>query len=156
MKKVFIHIFLLLFVCHLNAQNPGFSREAAMDYITVYYDVFYTGYDFDGDFVTLTTNYKATFSHTVFTLTFDSLDENNKMQPQIITFDLKNVTSMGPSVTAIVEIVDVEIIRVPISQNIAFNTPEEKYYITVFFDGNLDLVDSEIYAAFSQLIVDAK
>ncbi len=141
-----MHLPMLLFEYNLNAQNPCFTRETAIEYITDYYYGFITGYDFDGNFITLSTNYNATFSGSVFTLTFDSLDKNKNMQPQKITYDLKNVKSMTPSVIEIVEIYQVEILIAPLSKKIASHTP----------DGFVDMADSEFYAAFSHLISEGK
>ena len=69
--KYILAFTLLIIVYQSNAQN---ERAKAIAYIQDYYEQFETGYDFDGKSITLSKNYKATFSDSVFTLTFDQLE----------------------------------------------------------------------------------
>lgn len=92
MKETFIISLLLLSQC-LVAQKID-TVDDSIKYIQNYYSDFSTGYDFDGKYVAISDNYKASFTGPIFTLTFDTYDDQNNIQNQIITINLKDIISL--------------------------------------------------------------
>jgi hypothetical protein len=121
-------------------------------YIQDYYSTFRTGYDFDGKFIAISENYKATFSDSHFILTFDTFDENKKIQKKTISINLKKVIGIEPNGTDVVEIHDSETAIVPISGKLAFITKKKSYDINVYYEVDEDVEQTRIYKAFNDLI----
>ena len=152
MKKIFLNSVLLLFFFNSNAQDSNFTKKEAIEYITNYYSHFQTGYDFDGKYKVVSNNYKATFSGSNFSLTFDTFDENKNTQNQTITFNLKDVVSMAPNGGDTVEILGTETIMLPICYKLAFKTKDESHNINIYNEVDEDVTETEIYRAFETLI----
>ncbi len=150
MKAAFIITLLLLAQC-LVAQKIDTVDDSA-EYIQDYYSSFSTGYDFDGKYIALSENYKATFSGARFTLTFDTFDENRDIQKQTITINLKEVISIEPNGTDVVEIYDFETLVVPISGKLAFITADESYDVNIYYEVDADVEQCKIFKAFKKLI----
>src|SRR5690606_19705704 len=91
-------VFFTSCVLTLQAQN---EENNPIKYIVDYYSDFSTGYDFNGRYVTLTDNYKATITDSIFKLRFNSIDEHGKIQQQTITFNLNNVVSIEKGVNVV-------------------------------------------------------
>jgi hypothetical protein len=98
-------VFFLLQSAISNAQTIH-SKEGAVEYIQTYYSNFQTGYDFGSKYITITDNYKVRLNESLFTLIFDTFDENKISQNQTITINLNEVISIEPSGTDVVEIFD--------------------------------------------------
>lgn len=143
-------LLLLLFLCAFisNAQD---SKHNSINYIKDYYSNFETGYDFDGKYIPISGNYKAVFSDSIFSLTFDSFDKQNKIEKQNITINLKDVISIEPNGTDVVEIFGNDPLIVPICGKLAFITNNESYYININYEVDEDVERTEIYKAFKEL-----
>jgi hypothetical protein len=150
MKASFIITLLFASQCLVAQKIDTFND--AMKFIQDYYSDFSTGYDFNGKYVALSNNYKATFSDSIFTLTFDVIDENKNIQNQTVTINLKDVISMAPNGTDIVEIFGNDPLIVPICGKLAFITNNESYYININYEVDEDVEQTEIYKAFVELI----
>lgn len=142
-------IFLQTAISH--AQTT-FSNEDAIEVIKDYYSEFNTGYDFDGNYKILTNNYKATFSGSIFTLTFDTFDENENPQNQTKTINLKEVVSIEPYGTDVVEIKDNDPFIIPINGKLAFFTEKEIIEIPIYYEVDDDVTTSQIYKAFETIL----
>ncbi|MFT4849914.1 MAG: hypothetical protein ACI83B_002462 [Sediminicola sp.] len=148
MKSPILLLYLSLCTFTLSAQ---YIRSGAVEYAEDYYSSFTTGYDVDGKYITISDNYKATFSDSIFTLSFDTFDENRGVQKQIITINLKEVISIAPNGTAVAEILDNDPSIVPIYGKLAFTTTNESYDINIYFEVDEDVTTSQIYKAFEEL-----
>lgn len=149
MKATFIITLLLISQC-LQAQKIG-AVDDSKKYIQDYYSGFTTGYDYDGNYVTLSDNYKVSFSDAIFTLTFDTYNKNN-IQKQTITINLKDVISLEPSGSDSVEIYGNDPYIVPICGKLAFATNKEVYEINSYYEVDADVEQSQIFKAFAGLI----
>jgi hypothetical protein len=149
MKNRTLSLFFLLCVFITQAQD---KKHSAIDYIKEYYSGFKTGYDFDGEYKVISDNYKASFANSIFTLTFDTFDENIVIQKQTISIDLKEVIKMSPNGVAIVEIKDDVAYAIPICGKLAFTTPNESYEINIYYEVDNDVEQTEIYKAFEELM----
>jgi len=150
MKANFIIIFLVISQS-LVAQKID-TVDDSVKYIQDYYSSFSTGYDFDGKYIVISENYKATFSDAIFTLTFDTFDEYKDIQKQTITIDLKDVVSIEPNGTDVVEIFDNEPLLIPISGKLAFKTANESYEINIYYEVDEDVERTQIFKAFEKLL----
>ena len=128
------------------------NSDDDIEYIKSYYSDFKTGYDFDSEYVAISENYKATFADTIFTLTFDTFDENKEIQKQTITINPKGVFSIEPNGTDVVEIFGNDPLIVPICGKLAFITAHQTFNINIYYEVDADVEQSEIYFAFNQLI----
>jgi hypothetical protein len=126
--------------------------DDSVKYIQDYYSGFSTGYDFDGKYITFSDNYKATFSDAIFTLTSDSIDEKKNLQKQTITINLKDVLSMKPNGTDVVEIFGNDPFILPICGKLAFKTATEEYNLNIYYEVDDDVEKTKIYKAFQELI----
>jgi hypothetical protein len=151
MKKIFLNILLLLFFLNSNAQVSTFSNTEAVDYITNYYANFKTGYDFDSKYKVISNNYNATFSGSIFTLTFDTFDEHEITQNQTITINLKEVMSIEPNGMDTLEILGLETLIMPICGKLGFKTKDEVQDINIYYEVDEDVTTTEIYKAFERL-----
>jgi hypothetical protein len=150
MKK---HLIIILFFCcqFTNAQQIS-SINNPIKYIQEYYSSFLTGYDFNGKYVTISDNYKASFSDSIFTLTFDNYDKHKAITNQIITINLKDVVSIEPDGTDVVEIHDYETLIVPICGKLAFKTTRGSYNINIYYEVDADVEQTKIFKAFEAVI----
>lgn len=148
MKNTTLILIVLLSFFSSKAQE---IKNSSLEYIKDYYSDFSTGYDFDGKYVTLSENYKATFSDSKFTLTFDSLDENKILQKQTLTINLNDVISIEPNGTDVVEIFGNDPLIVPICGKLAFKTADESFEINIYYEVDEDVERTEIYKAFKEL-----
>lgn len=124
------------------------TQGTYIKYIEDYYSDFQTGYSFDGKYVHLSNNYKATFSGPVFTLTFDHFDENKNIQRKQIKINLKDVVSLEPYGTELVEIHGDESLILPISERLALTTENQVFKISIHYKVEGDIMKTEIYKAF--------
>lgn len=145
-------IFTLLLLSQFVVAQKIDTVDDSIKYIQDYYSGFSTGYNFDGEYITFSDNYKAAFSDAIFTLTFDSIDENKNLQNQAVTINLKDVISMEPNGTDVVEIFGNDPLIVPICGKLAFITNNESYYININYEVDEDVEQTEIYIAFEELI----
>lgn len=122
----------------------------------MYYSDFQTGYDFEGEFKIFSNNYEATFSGSTFTLTFDTFDENGKPFNKTKTIQLKDVVSIEPYGTDLVEIHGDESFMLPISGKLAFFTKKEVFEIPIYYEVDDDVTTSKIYKAFEKLLKSKK
>ena len=150
MRATSIITLLLISQC-LFAQKIE-TVDDSIKYIQDYYSDFSTGYDFDGKDITLSDNYKATFSDSIFTLTFDKADENEILQKQTIIIKLNDVVSIEPSGAEMVEIFGDETYAIPICGKLAFITATETYEINIYYEVDEDVERTQIYKAFTELI----
>jgi hypothetical protein len=150
MKKVFLNIIVLMFLCNANAQNPDLSKQAAMDYIKNYYSDFQTGFDYDGKYITVTNNYKATFSNREFELTYDKFDTDSalKKQHQSVKFNFNDIESMEPLGMDNATIYGNETIYIPLNAKLLFKKGANEYYINIYYEVEGDVTKSKIYRAF--------
>lgn len=130
-----------------NAQT-NFSNQEAIDFIKEYYSEFDRGYDFDGTYTLISNNYHPTFSDSIFTLTFDSYDENKNPQHQKITINLKTVTSIEPYGGDVVEVHTDDPFSIIINGNLGFFTENEVFEIPIYYQVDEDVTTSQIYKAF--------
>lgn len=121
---LYISLFFLYIPIASNAQQTNTFNES-ISYIKDYYSSFETGYDFDGKHIVISNNYKAIFSGSNFTLTFDTFGENKNIQNQTITINLKDVLSIEPNGTDVVEIFGNNPFILPICGKLAFITNME-------------------------------
>jgi hypothetical protein len=151
--KIYLSLIIFIFsiTLSLKAQQTS-SLEASTTYVQDYYSTYETGYDFDGTYVVISNNYKATFCDTIFTLTFDAIDENKNLQKQSVTIHLNDVISIEPNGTDIVEIFGDTPLVVPLCGKLAFFTNTEIYEINIYYEVDANVEDSEIYKSFNQLI----
>lgn len=149
MKNTTLILIVLLSFFSSKAQE---IKNSSLEYIKEYYSNFSTGYDFDGKYLMLSNNYNATFSDSIFTLTFDGIDENKNFKKQTITINLKDVISIEPNGTDVVEIFGNDPLIVPICGKLAFITNNESYYININYEVDEDVERTEIYKAFEELI----
>ncbi len=149
MNKLGLLLFFLFCAFTLKAQN---TKNSSITYIQDYYTDFSTGYDFDGKYITLSDNYKAAFYGSIFTLTFDSIIENKSLKKQTITINLKDIVSIEPNGTDVVEIFGNDPLIVPISGKLAFLTANESFNINIYYEVDEDVEQTEIYKAFLELI----
>ncbi|PKA83903.1 hypothetical protein ATE92_2072 [Ulvibacter sp. MAR_2010_11] len=151
MKMYPILIAILLCVTSW-AQEADVTNSDAYKFIQNYYSTFATGYDLDDRYVIISENYKAIFSDTTFTLTFDTIDKNRDLQKQIVSIDLKDVISIEPNGLDVVEIMDYETYAIPVCWKLAFITANETYVINIYYEVDEDVEQTEIYKAFENLI----
>lgn len=144
-KYLFI---ILLFTCKFACAQQINAKGTYTKYIEDYYSDFQTGYDFDGKYVIVSNNYKATFSGSFFTFTFDSFDENKNIQHQKIRINLKDVVSIEPYGTEVVEIYSDELIILPIRGRLALTTEKEIFKISIHYEVDGDVMKTEVYKAF--------
>ena len=149
MKKPTFLLFLIFCAFTIQAQE---INNNAIKFIKEYYSGFRTSYDFDGKYIVISENYKATFSDAIFTLTFEAFDENKTIQQQTITINLKDVLGIEPYGTDVIEIIDNDPLIVPICGKLAFITAKETYNINIYYEVDDDVEQSEIYKAFEKLI----
>lgn len=145
-------IFTLLLLSQFVVAQKIDTVDDSIKYIQDYYFNFSTGYDFNGKYVALSNNYKATFSDSIFTLTFNVIDENKNIQNQTVTINLKDVISIEPNGTDVVEILGNDPFIVPISGKLAFITNYESFNINIYYEVDEDVEQTEIYKAFKELI----
>lgn len=146
---------IIITLIHLSNYLSGQEIETAdhsAEYIQDYYSLFDTGYNFDGQYITLSDNYKAVFSDSIFTLTFDRADENEILQKQTITINLKDVVTIEPNGTDVVEILENNPLFLPICGKLVFNTASESYEINIYYEVDEDVERTQIYKAFKNLI----
>lgn len=117
MKNTTLILIVLLSFFSSKAQE---IKKSSLEYIKDYYSDFSTGYDFDGKYIVISDNYKATLTDAIFTLTFESIDENKNLQKQTVTFSLKDIVSIEPNGTDVVEIFGNDPLIVPISGKLVF------------------------------------
>ncbi len=149
MKKSKLMLLLLLVALTSKAQN---IKNSSVEYIKDYYSSFSTGYDFDGKYVVISNNYKATFSGATFSLTFDTFDEQNNVLKQSVTINLKDVVSIEPNGTDVVEIFGNDPLIVPISGKLVFKTANDSYNINIYYEVDEDVEQTNIFKAFEKLI----
>ncbi|WP_034917658.1 hypothetical protein [Gillisia sp. CAL575] len=149
MKNVTLQLILLFYSFNLIGQSV---KNNSIIYIQDYYSSFSTGYDFDGKDIVLSNNYKAIFSGFIFTLTFDTFDEQKNLNNQTITINLKEVISLEPNGTDVVEIYDFETLVIPITGKLAFITADESYDVNIYYEVDEDVEQTKIYKAFEDLI----
>ncbi len=149
MKNTTLILIVLLSFFSSKAQK---IKNSSLEYIQDYYSDFSTGYDFDGKYISLSDNYKAIFSDAIFTLTFNTYDEPNNIQKQTVTFSLKDVISIEPNGTDVVEIFGNDPLIVPICGKLAFKTANESFDINIYYEVDEDVEQTEIYKAFEELI----
>lgn len=145
-------IFTLLFLSQFVVAQKIDPVDDSVKYIQDYYSNFSTGYNFNGKYVMFSENYKATFSDAIFTLTFDSIDENKNFKKQTITINLKDVISIEPNGTDVVEIFGNDPLIVPICGKLAFKTANESFEINIYYEIAEDVEQTKIYKAFEKLI----
>jgi len=150
MKASFI--ITLLFASQCLVAQKIYTVDDSVKYIQDYYSNFSTGYDFNGKYVALSNNYKATFSDSIFTLTFNVIDENKNIQNQTVTINLKDVVNLEPNGTDVVEIFGNDPLIVPICGKLAFITNNESFDINIYYEVDEDVEQTEIYKAFKELI----
>lgn len=150
MKTTFI-IALMLVSSYLIGQKNETVKNP-VKYIQDYYSNFSTGYDFDGNFITLSDNYKTTFSDNIFTLTFNSFDENKITQNQTIIINLKDVVSIEPNSTEVIEVIGNDLLIIPLCGKLAFKTFDETYEINIYYEVDEDVERTKIFKAFEKLI----
>lgn len=148
MKKIFLFFWLVFCFFGVKAQS---KPTAAESYIKEYYADFKTGYNFDGKYTLLTNNYNAVFSGSVFTLSFDSYNEQNTLKHKTISIDLKEVLRIENGGGSIVEVQDIQPYGLPVSYLLMFVTEDEIFEINIFFDVHKDIEYSEIFKAFEVL-----
>lgn len=149
MKK---YIFTIaIFSWHLTSAQQSYTTESYIKYVEDYYSNFQTGYDSNGKYKIISNNYKAIFSDSIFTLTFDIFDDYENIENKKITFNLKDVVSIEPYGGNFIEIVDDETITVPISLSLGLKIKEEVFEITIYFNGYEDVATTEIYKAFESV-----
>lgn len=149
MKNHLLLLFLLLCAFTSKAQD---SKQNALEYIKNYYSNFETGYDYDGKYIQISGNYKAVFSDTIFTLTFDSFDKQKNIEKITITINLKEVISIEPNGTDVVEVLGNDPLILPICGKLAFRTKTEEYNINIYYEVDEDVEQTKIYKAFEELI----
>lgn len=145
-------IFTLLLLSQFVVAQKIDTVDDSIKYIQDYYSNFSTGYDFDGKYLMLSNNYNATFSDATFTLTFDVIDENKNIQKQAVTINLKEVISIEPNGTDVVEIFGNDPLILPICGKLAFKTETEEYNINIYYEVDDDVEQTEIYKTFKTLI----
>lgn len=153
MKNLTLLLLLILCAFISNAQD---SKHNSLEYIKDYYSNFNTGYDYDGKYIPISGNYEAVFSDSIFTLSFDSFDKQNNIKKQNITINLKEVISIEPNGTDVVEILDNEPLILPICGKLAFNTKNESYEINIYYEADDDVEQTQIYKTFKTLIENHK
>ncbi|PKP25577.1 MAG: hypothetical protein CVU03_07615 [Bacteroidetes bacterium HGW-Bacteroidetes-2] len=149
MKNTTLILIVLLSFFSSKAQK---IKNSSLEYIQDYYSDFSTGYDFDGKYISLSDNYKAIFSDAIFTLTFNTYDEQNNISEQTITINLKNIVSIKPNGTDVVEIFGNDPLIVPICGKLAFKTKTEEYDINIYYEVDEDVERTKIYKTFKTLI----
>lgn len=147
--KYILAFTLLIIVYQSNAQN---ERSKAIAYIQDYYEQFETGYDFDGKSITLSKNYKATFSDSVFTLTFDQLESQNQFKQVKIVINFNQILRIEPYGTDVVEIQDHDPYMIPITGKLAFITENQIHEINIYYEVDEDVELSTIFLSFDKLI----
>jgi len=152
MKKIVLNSVLLMFFMNSNAQVSTFSKKEAIEYIRDYYSNYQTGYDFDSMYKVISNNYTATFSDSIFTLTFDTFDEHKITQNQTITINLKEVMSIEPNGMDTLEILGLETLIMPICGKLGFKTKDEVQDINIYYEVDEDVTTTEIYKAFEEVI----
>lgn len=154
--KILLLITLLVSFNKSIAQDSIDNNSKAESHIKMYYSDFQTGYNSNGKFKIFSNNYKASFSGSVFTLTFDSFDENEKPLNQTKTIHLKDVVSIEPYGTDIVEIHGDESFMLPINGKLAFFTKKEMVEIPIYYEVDEDVTTTEIYKAFEKVLKSKK
>lgn len=144
-------ILLFLFLCAFTLKAQEINNNS-LEYIKEYYSNFSTGYDFDGKDITVTDNYKTKLSGSLFTLTFDTIDESQNKQNKTVSFNLKKIISMEPFGGDNVEIIGDETLIIPLNGEIAFKTKTEEYIINIYYEVDDDVEQSNIFKAFDELI----
>lgn len=150
MKK---YIFVIaIFLCQVASAQLNNHLASYIKYVEDYYSNFQTGYDSNGKYKIVSNNYKAIFSDSIFTLTFDVFDDDENFENQKITFNLKDVVSIESYGGDVIEIVGDETITVPISLRLGFKIKEEEVFgINIYFNGYEDVTTTEIYKAFESV-----
>lgn len=148
---LYISLFFLYIPITSNAQQTNTFNES-ISYIKNYYSSFETGYDFDGKYIVITENYIVTFSNDIFTLTFDSVDENKNIQNKTITINLSEVNTIEPYGTDVVEVFGKPTLIVPLSGKLALFTNTETYEINIYYEVDEDVERTQIYKSFKKII----
>jgi hypothetical protein len=143
---------LLKFKNQIEILKASCTKNWALNYIKDDYSSFKTGYDLDGEYKVISENYKASFADSIFTLTFDTFDENIVIQKQTITINLKDVITLSPNGADTVEINDYVAYALPICGKLAFATTNESYEINIYYKVDNDVEQTEIYKAFEDLM----
>lgn len=97
-KLIFFHLSILWNYFTITKQH-----KQCIDYIKDYYSDFKTRYDRPGGYFTVTDNYKVELLKSIFTISFDTYKYKEFVKTETIQFDLKNVTSIYPNGTEILE-----------------------------------------------------
>lgn len=146
-------IIILMLVTQFVAGQETEPANDPVKYIQDYYSNFGTGYDFDGKYITLSNNYKTIFSDSTFTLTFDRVDENKVLQKQTIVINLKEVVSIGPNGTEVVEILGDDHFIIPICGKLAFKATHKYDEINIYYEVDEDVEQNKIYKAFETILI---
>jgi hypothetical protein len=154
MKNTALLLFVLLSTCATQAQH---NKTNAIDYVKEYYAGFKTGYDSPGGYFTATDNYKVELHNSIFTISFDTYKYKEFIKTETIQFDLKNVTSIYPNGTEILENFgdktgDYQMILTLICGKLAFKTATEEYNLNIYYEVDDDVEKTKIYKAFEELI----
>ncbi len=143
-------IFFFLLSSITNAQTT-LSKQEATEFIKDYYTNFQTGYDFDGKYKIISENFKTEFSDSIFILTFDTYRENKNIQNQKVTINLKDILSLEPYGTDVVEVYGNDPFIIPINGKLAFSTENEVFEIPIYYEVDEDVTTSQIYEAFETI-----
>jgi hypothetical protein len=133
-----------------NAQTSH-SKESAVEYLKNYYSEFQTGYDFDGEYNAITDNYKVEINDSLFTLFFDTFNNNNISERTTISFNFKDIIVIEPSGMAFVEVVG-ENYGIPVNGMLSLKTLKEEYTLNIYYEVDEDVTHTDIYKAFENLM----
>ena len=158
MRKKIVFLLFVLCVFTIKAQD---KKSKAIDYITKYYSDYSTNYDSERQNNVISGNYKASFSGSLFTLSFDyygfpPYNTNKVAQKEKISIDLKDVIRFYLDSEVIIKGDDVEEpYGIPICRILAFKTKNEIHKINIhcqFYIEERTIEQTEIYNAFQELI----
>ncbi len=144
--------FILIFWVFTGAAQQTDNLQQAVNYIQDYYSSFTTGFDISGNYIALSENYKATFSDSIFTLSYDITDANKHYLSEKKTINLKNVLRIEPYGTDVVELTGNDPLILPVCGKLAFITNEEIFEINIYYEVDADVEQSEIFKSFNHLI----
>jgi hypothetical protein len=142
---------ILIFKKQLESIKTYCQKNKAIDYIKSYYFDFRTGYDFGGKFVTITDNYKVKLNESLFTLTFDTFENNSKSTSVTVSFNLKDIIAIEPNGGDTAEIIGSETLIIPLNGKLLFKTAKEEYNLNIYYEVDEDVTQTEIYNAFNRL-----
>lgn len=153
MKNKIILIFVLFSATLLLAQK---TNDSAIKYIKEYYAGFKTGYDTPGGYFTVTDNYNVELQESIFTISSDTYMYREFIKTETIQFDLKNVTSIYPNGTEILENYgnktdDYQMILTLLCGRLAIKTPTKEYNLNIYYEVDADVEQSQIFKAFEIL-----